>query len=189
MCRWTPTALTLLRVVLLPFYLWALVRVEPGGDASPRILALLLYAGIGLSDFLDGYLARRWRAATGLGSMADAAADRLVLLAPLLVFALADLPAFPPVPLWIPAGLLLVEAIPAAVWLVLRTRGDEPPIGHDAAGKIGMALSFGLVLWVTAGLPARAVPVVGAAVLLLAAIASVRHVRAWTATATDPGAP
>lgn len=152
-------------------------RVEP--DGGPRALALAVYALIGVTDLLDGYLARRWQSTSRFGSVLDALADRLIRLVPLFLFALVGLDAFPPVPLWLPVGVLLLDAVPGTAWIALRARGRRPPVEHHPVGRVATALSFGLVLWITAGLAQEGVVVIGGLVLGLGAVASVGHLRRW----------
>jgi CDP-diacylglycerol---glycerol-3-phosphate 3-phosphatidyltransferase len=68
--------LTYARVALVPLVMW-LVLEEPI-DAS-RPVAAALFGIAAVTDFFDGYLARRWAAATTLGSFLDTTADKLLV--------------------------------------------------------------------------------------------------------------
>ena len=70
-----PNALTLARVVALPFF-WVLLAGAPDGRSVP---AGILFAAASLTDWFDGYLARRWQHSTRFGRMADPLADRLLI--------------------------------------------------------------------------------------------------------------
>ena len=63
-----PNLISLFRLVLSP----ALLLFEPFSNRF-----LLLYVLLGASDFLDGYLARRWGVSSKLGARLDSAADLL----------------------------------------------------------------------------------------------------------------
>lgn len=67
-----PNALTLSRIIAVPF-LGHLILV----DQLPTALVLLFVAGC--TDLLDGWLARRWNSYTVFGSIADPAADKLLM--------------------------------------------------------------------------------------------------------------
>ncbi|MBC7680461.1 MAG: CDP-alcohol phosphatidyltransferase family protein, partial [Pseudorhodobacter sp.] len=73
---WTiPNALSALRLLGVPLFLyWTLVTEQDG-----RAILLLIAAGI--SDYLDGKIARRLGQFSGLGQLLDPAADRLYILA------------------------------------------------------------------------------------------------------------
>lgn len=66
-----PNLLSLARILLVPFVLWLLL-------GSYFFAALLLYALAGLTDGLDGYLARRYGWQTRLGAMLDPLGDKLL---------------------------------------------------------------------------------------------------------------
>ncbi len=80
---WTlPNALTLTRLfaaVLLP--LGYVLLAHPYSDA----LALILFTSAALTDFLDGWLARRWEQTTALGRLLDPIADKAMVAVALLV--------------------------------------------------------------------------------------------------------
>lgn len=78
-----PNLITYARIVLIPVICWLLVT----GDLGLRVLALALYIIAALSDWLDGYLARRWKLSSRLGQMLDPIADKLLVGALLIVFA------------------------------------------------------------------------------------------------------
>ena len=70
--RATPNLLTLLRLFLIPFLVISLLDHR-------NALALSLFLLAGLSDALDGYIARRWKLTTRLGQYLDPIADKLML--------------------------------------------------------------------------------------------------------------
>ena len=70
-----PNALTVLRLALIPVFVAVLVSAE-GGRSWP---AAVLFGVAGVSDQLDGWLARRWRVESGFGKVADPLADRLMI--------------------------------------------------------------------------------------------------------------
>ncbi len=76
-----PTALTLLRIVLIPVMV-ALFYV--GGDAA-RWAALAVFVVAAITDWFDGYLARAMNAQSPLGEMLDPIADKLIVCAALVM--------------------------------------------------------------------------------------------------------
>ena len=75
------TRITLLRIALIPV-LMALLLGEGRKDAS--VLAALVFLIASLTDFIDGYLARRWQQVTTLGNFLDTTADKLLVMGALL---------------------------------------------------------------------------------------------------------
>jgi CDP-diacylglycerol--glycerol-3-phosphate 3-phosphatidyltransferase len=71
------TRITFVRVVLVPVVMWLLL--EGHSLAHAYGIAATLFAVAAATDFLDGFLARRWRATTTLGSFLDTTADKLLV--------------------------------------------------------------------------------------------------------------
>jgi CDP-diacylglycerol--glycerol-3-phosphate 3-phosphatidyltransferase len=72
---YVPNALTVFRLALIPVFVGVLVSAE-GGRSWP---AAVLFGVAGVSDQLDGWLARRWRVESAFGRVADPLADRLMI--------------------------------------------------------------------------------------------------------------
>jgi CDP-diacylglycerol--glycerol-3-phosphate 3-phosphatidyltransferase len=67
-----------LRIVLVPVIM-ALIAIDGDDLGTPAILAGVLFAIAAVTDFFDGYLARRWNVTTTLGSFLDTTADKLLV--------------------------------------------------------------------------------------------------------------
>ncbi|HEY0187131.1 MAG TPA: CDP-diacylglycerol--glycerol-3-phosphate 3-phosphatidyltransferase [Cellulomonas sp.] len=70
--------LTVARIVLVPFFAWALV-VDDGRSVTWRLVATGLFALAAVTDRVDGYLARRMDLVTDLGKLLDPIADKLLI--------------------------------------------------------------------------------------------------------------
>jgi len=106
-----PNALTILRILLVPVFVVAFVT--PGDMA--RIVAVLVFALAGISDWLDGFAARKLKAGSDFGRMLDPIADK-VLVAVALMMLVAEgtsLPSRNPVT----GALSLLRLVPAVIIL------------------------------------------------------------------------
>lgn len=178
MLKRLPNALTALRILLLPVLVFLMAGVTSGTGNHLVVVALFLVMAV--TDWLDGYLARRLDASTRWGSMADALADRLVLLVPLAYVAFGEPTAFPAVPYWIPIWLLALDVVTGAAWVVARRRyGVHRPATHRLPGRAGVWLLFTLMLWVLAGLPTWGVVPLAVSGLGLVTLSSALYVRRW----------
>ena len=87
-----PNALTALRLVLVPLFVWLLLR-DGGDDATSRVLAAVVFFVASITDLLDGAIARRRNLVTTFGKVADPIADKALTGAALIgLSALGDLP-------------------------------------------------------------------------------------------------
>ncbi len=81
-----PNILTFLRLVMIPFFIYFLLQDDP----KSRLIAFLLFVIAGLSDFLDGYLARKLEQDTKLGRFLDPLADKFLVITTLFAFYYLD---------------------------------------------------------------------------------------------------
>jgi cardiolipin synthase len=105
-----PNALSVLRLLGVPVFLWLLLG--PHAD----IAALIVLAVSGFTDWLDGVLARALHQTSQFGAMLDPLADRLYILATLLGLVLRHV-----IPLWLAVVIVGRDLVLAgAVWLMSR---------------------------------------------------------------------
>ena len=99
-----PNALTIFRLALIPVFV-ALVLSSEGGHSWP---AAIVFGVAGVTDQIDGWLARRWRVESSFGKVADPLADRLMIDAAVILLWHAD--RLPWIALAIPARDLALIA-------------------------------------------------------------------------------
>lgn len=132
-----PNLLSLLRLVLLAGFA-VLVLV-----ADQRIAGAALLGVAGITDFLDGYIARRFNQVSELGKILDPTIDRILLVTAVVVIVVSGA-----VPLWLAVVVLVREAAVAGAALLLAARGaariDVLFIGK--AGTFGLMVCFPLLL-------------------------------------------
>jgi len=124
-----PNALSALRLLGVPLFLW-LVLTERDGYA----VAVLMVSGV--TDYLDGKIARAWNQMSRVGALLDPAADRLYILATLVGLTVRDV-----VPLWLTLTLVGRDVFLATTLPVLRRYGYGPLPVH----YLGKAATFNLL--------------------------------------------
>jgi cardiolipin synthase len=128
---WTlPNLLSFLRLLGVPVFLLLVLGPEADG------WALLLLAVSGVTDYLDGYLARRLGQTSVLGQALDPVADRLYILAVVVGLALRDV-----IPWWLAVSLPLRDVLLWGLVPLLRTRGYSALPVHF----LGKAATFNLL--------------------------------------------
>jgi len=135
---WTlPNLLSLLRLAGVPLMLWLILGPQADG------LAVLVLAAGGLTDWLDGYLARAWHQTSRLGQMLDPIADRLYILAVLIGLALREI-----IPWWLLVIVVARDVMIACLVPLLKTRGFSSLPVHflGKAATFSLLYAFPLVL-------------------------------------------
>jgi CDP-diacylglycerol--glycerol-3-phosphate 3-phosphatidyltransferase len=84
-----PNSLTLLRIFFVPLLVAALVQADPSAplgifNINKEFWALAIFLAAAATDLLDGYLARRWKQVTTVGTLLDPIADKLLISAALI---------------------------------------------------------------------------------------------------------
>jgi CDP-diacylglycerol--glycerol-3-phosphate 3-phosphatidyltransferase len=125
-----PNLLTVLRIILIP----VLVVFLRSPDPRSSLLAGTTFFLACWSDFLDGYLARRYGLSTTLGKLLDPLADKLIVMAALVM--LAALPREPRVPAWM--VVLIVGRELAVTGLRAIAVGEGRVLAADELGKYKM---------------------------------------------------
>jgi cardiolipin synthase len=89
---WVPNALTVSRIIMIPVFIIGILSLEFGwGSPFGRMVVLgPLFALAAFTDWLDGFLARRWNVVTGFGRMIDPIADKLLVAGCLIAFMIAS---------------------------------------------------------------------------------------------------
>ena len=135
---WTiPNAISLARLAGIPVFLWLLL-----GEDRP-LAAGILFAVLGASDWVDGYIARHFDQGSEIGKILDPVSDRVMLIAGAVGLLISG-----DVPIWVGVVVLAREALLSVVTLVLAVAGARR-IDVQWVGKAGtLALMFALPLFV-----------------------------------------
>lgn len=122
-----PNLLSALRLLGVPLFLWLLLG--PHAD----VWAIVVLAAGGVTDWLDGKLARLLGQYSRLGALLDPAVDRLYILAALVALGIREV-----VPWWAVVALVARDVVLAACLPVLRSRGYGPFV----VSYLGKAATF-----------------------------------------------
>ena len=132
-----PNALTLVRALGIPIFLWVLF--SPGHD----VLAISILVLAGASDYLDGKLARALNQQSRLGELLDPLVDRLYIAAVVVGLTIRDV-----IPIWIVIALLARDLILATTLPGLYRVGKGPlPVTFlGKAATLNLLYAFPLLL-------------------------------------------
>jgi len=125
-----PNVLSFVRLLGVPLFLWLVLVPRADGWA----VVVLVVAGI--TDYLDGKLARRWNQITRIGQLLDPIADRLYILATLIGLLLREI-----IPWWLVALIVARDLLLAVYMAILKRHGVMGLPVHF----IGKAATFNLL--------------------------------------------
>lgn len=166
-------ALTLLRLALVPVI---------GAMLTTRhdLAAIVLLAVSGVSDWLDGWIARRFDMRTRFGALADPIADKATMLTVALLLA-----AQQSLPWWLAAAIVLRDAVIVGGAVAYRWRAGSLEMAPSRISKLNTALQFLLLLAVLgqrAGVPVPAVALelLSVVTLVTIALSGLQYVLEWS---------
>ena len=142
---WTvPNVFSVVRLCVIPVFVWLLFAKDN------RYGAAAVLGGLGATDWVDGYIARRFDQGSTLGKIIDPVADRV-----LLVVGVGSIIIDRSVPMWIGIAVVAREAIVSIAVLILAALGakriDVQWVGK--AGTMGSMLAFPLFLVANSNAP------------------------------------
>lgn len=132
-----PNLLSFVRLLLVPVFLWLVLGPERDGLA----LAVLMVSGV--TDYLDGKLARKFNQASKIGAILDPVADRFYILAVVIGLGFRDI-----IPWWLAVILPLRDVFLFSLVPFLRTRGYSSLPVHflGKAATASLLYAFPLLL-------------------------------------------
>jgi len=131
-----PNVLTVIRILLVPVLIVALLEKTSGGD----LLAAIVFASASLTDAIDGYLARSRNWVTTFGKLMDPIADKLLIIAALIALvSLSRLDA------WV-AMVIIAREFAVTVLRVAVGTQQGVVISASALGKVKTAFQVAMVI-------------------------------------------
>jgi CDP-diacylglycerol--glycerol-3-phosphate 3-phosphatidyltransferase len=137
-----PNVLTVLRILLVPVLVVALLDETPNGD----LLAAIVFAVASLTDAIDGYLARSRQWVTTFGKLMDPVADKLLVIGALLT--LVSLERVAP---WVAMVIIAREFAVTALRIGATQQGVVIPAGIFGKAKTIMQVGMVFALIVVSG--------------------------------------
>ena len=136
----TASKITLVRVALIPVYLWMMYR--SGGAAGPWMFgALAVFIFASATDFVDGYIARHYNQVSDFGKFLDPLADKLLTLAAMCMFC-----QWGTFPAWALMIVLTREFAVSGLRMVAGPKGKVIAAGKSGKFKTASTM-IGLCVW------------------------------------------
>lgn len=136
-----PNKLTLLRLIMVPFFMVAmalpeLTELTPTAHVACNVTGVVLFILASITDFLDGSIARKQGLVTNFGKFMDPLADKLMVIgAMLMILYKSDYEFIHPLFIWTTVAVIFRELAVTGIRL-LAVQGDGKVIAANMLGKI-----------------------------------------------------
>lgn len=155
----TANKVTILRMLLIPFFVVEVLYYVKSGNEFHRIAGLLTFAVAAICDGVDGYIARRFHQHSELGAILDPLADKLLLVSGVVLLSFDHGPLLGQIPLWLTGTIIGRDLFLLLGLIVIHITVGRVTVQPRLIGKAATVLQMGCVLWLLlkwdAGLDAR----------------------------------
>lgn len=135
-------AVTITRILLIPVLIINLVNYLDGDDKY-RVFAIILFCVAGISDFLDGFIAKVFHQETELGRFLDPVADKLLLISTFVMLVVVDL-----IPVWTVIVIITRDIIILFGCVIVYLILDDIEIKPRILSKITTFVQMATILFV-----------------------------------------
>ncbi|HZT23109.1 MAG TPA: CDP-alcohol phosphatidyltransferase family protein [Verrucomicrobiae bacterium] len=144
----TANKVTILRILLIPFFVVEAIYYVRTGLEAHRLAAILCFAVAAICDGVDGYIARRYNQKSELGAILDPLADKLLLVSGVVLLSFDNAPYFRQIPLWLTGTIIgrdvLLGIGAMVVWLIVGKITVRPRL----TGKLATVFQMLTVSWI-----------------------------------------
>ncbi|HLZ55078.1 MAG TPA: CDP-alcohol phosphatidyltransferase family protein [Verrucomicrobiae bacterium] len=147
----TANKVTILRILLIPFFVVELIYYLQTGNEIHRLLALLSFAVTAILDGVDGYIARRYNQKSELGAILDPLADKFLLVSAIVTLSFNRSPYLVQIPLWLTGTVLGRDVLLLIGIAVIRLTVGKVTVRPRIIGKVATVFQMAVVVWILLG--------------------------------------
>ncbi len=173
----TANKITILRILLVPFFIAVVLYYVNGGGEVYRLLAVLSFALCAATDALDGYIARRYHQRSELGTILDPLADKLLLVSGVVLLSFDHAPRLEQLPLWLVMTIVGRDVLLVIGCFVVHSVCGKVTVRPRALGKAATVLQMAAVLWVLLKWHSTWLVVLSAAAAVCTGVSGLLYVR------------
>jgi cardiolipin synthase (CMP-forming) len=144
----TANKITILRILLIPFFVVEVLYYVETGNEVHRLLAILSFAVTAILDGVDGYIARRYNQKSELGAILDPLADKLLLVSGVVLLSFDNTPRLGQIPLWLTGTIIGRDLLLLIGIMVIRFTVGKVTVHPRLIGKIATVLQMAVILWI-----------------------------------------
>ena len=143
----TANKITILRILLVPFFIVLTVYYVQNGEELFRVAAIGAFAVAALSDGIDGYIARHYNQHSELGRILDPLADKMLLIAGIILLSLKNEPYLERLPLWLSVTVLSRDVLLLIGLVIIHHACGQITVRPVLIGKAATVLQMTCILW------------------------------------------
>ena len=144
----TANKITIVRILLIPFFVVEILYYVETGNELNRLLALLSFAVAAILDGVDGYVARRYKQWSELGTVLDPLADKLLLVSAIVVLSFDHAPRLGLIPLWLTGTIIGRDLLLGIGAVIIRLTVGKITVRPRVTGKIATVFQMIVVTWI-----------------------------------------
>jgi cardiolipin synthase len=143
----TANKVTILRILLVPFFVVEVLYYVETGNELHRLAALLSFAVAAICDGVDGYIARRYNQRSELGAILDPIADKLLLVSGVVVLSFNHGPLLGQMPLWLTGTIIGRDLLLLIGLVVIQITVGKVTVRPRLMGKLATVFQMIAVVW------------------------------------------
>ena len=144
----TANKITILRILLIPFFVVEVLYYVKNGNEAHRLAAIISFAVAAICDGVDGYIARRYNQRSELGAILDPLADKLLLVSGIVVLSFEHRPYLETIPLWLTGTIIGRDILVLAGMVVIQMTVGKVRVRPRMIGKVATVLQMVIILWI-----------------------------------------
>jgi len=144
----TANKVTILRMLLIPFFVVEAIYYVKTGQEGFRLAAMLAFGIAAICDGVDGYIARHYNQRSELGAILDPLADKLLLVSGIVLFTFDNHPYFGSIPLWLTGTIIGRDLLLLIGWGVIHATVGKVKVRPRILGKIATVLQMISIVWI-----------------------------------------
>jgi CDP-diacylglycerol--glycerol-3-phosphate 3-phosphatidyltransferase len=144
----TANKITILRILLIPFFVVELIYYVETGNEIHRFVAILSFAVAAILDGVDGYIARHYNQISELGKILDPLADKLLLVSGIVALSFNHGTFLGQIPLWLTGTIIGRDFLILIGMVVIHLTVGKVAVNPRFIGKCATVLQMAVVIWI-----------------------------------------
>jgi CDP-diacylglycerol--glycerol-3-phosphate 3-phosphatidyltransferase len=143
----TANKITILRILLIPFFVIEIIYYVRTGSETCRLAGLLSFAVAAILDGVDGYIARHYNQWSELGTILDPLADKLLLVSAIVVLSFDNSPRLGQIPFWLTGTIIGRDLLLGFGAITVRLVVGKITVRPRITGKTATVLQMAVITW------------------------------------------